>query len=61
MTHEGADVEPGEVVGDPALPLVDLGVHVSGLNEPPDDEAPQQDDRETGGDDLHSGNGENEC
>lgn len=57
MTHEGADVEPGEVVGDPALPLVDLVAHVTRVHEAPEDEALEQEDRHRGGDDLR-GDGE---
>ena len=57
LTHEGADVEPGEVVGDPALPLVDLVAHITRVHEAPEDEAPEQEDRHRGGDDLR-GDGE---
>ena len=52
MTHKGGDVEPGEVVGDPGLPLLNLSVHVLGLDETPDDEAPEQDDGDSGRDHL---------
>jgi hypothetical protein len=48
LTHKGGDVEPGEVIGDPGLPLLNLGVHVSRSDEAPQDEAPEEEDGETG-------------
>ena len=52
MTHKGGDVEPGEVVGDPGLPLINLLVHVLGPEEAPQDEAPEEDDGDNGRDNL---------
>ena len=52
LTHEGGNVEPGEVVGDPGLPLVGLFEHLSGRAEAPDDEAPEQGGGDCRRDDL---------
>mmetsp|Transcript_5263 Transcript_5263/g.13395 ORF Transcript_5263/g.13395 Transcript_5263/m.13395 type:complete len:786 (-) Transcript_5263:249-2606(-) len=41
----GADVQPGEVLGDPRLPHLGLGEHLHGLHERRDGEAPQDDGR----------------
>lgn len=56
-THEGGDVEPGEVLGDPGLPLAGLGVEIRGLDETRDGEAPEDDDGEGGGDPLRTEGG----